>query len=49
MSEPTVADYAQVGLAFGLLRRSGLKEEIDAMGGIPQKGYPSECCNPYML
>lgn len=30
MSEPTVADYAQVGLAFGLLRRAGLKEEIDA-------------------
>jgi hypothetical protein len=34
MSEPTVADYAQVGLAFGLLRRAGLKEEIDAMGKI---------------
>jgi hypothetical protein len=32
MSEPTVADYAQVGLAFGLLRRGGLKEEIDAQG-----------------
>jgi hypothetical protein len=31
MSEPTVADYAQVGLAFGLLRRPGLKEDIDAM------------------
>jgi hypothetical protein len=30
MSEPTVADYAQVGLAFGLLRRPGLKEDIDA-------------------
>jgi endoglucanase len=30
MSEPTVADYAQVGLAFGLLRRGGLKEDIDA-------------------
>jgi len=36
MSEPTVADYAQVGLAFGLLRRPGLKEDIDAMGRVPQ-------------
>jgi len=36
MSEPTVADYAQVGLAFGLLRRPGLREDIDAMGGTPQ-------------
>ena len=35
MSEPTIADYAQVGLAFGLLRRAGLKEEIDAMGRLP--------------
>jgi len=34
MSEPTVADYAQVGLAFGLLRRGGLKEEIDALGQV---------------
>ncbi len=34
MSEPTVADYAQVGLALGLLRRGGLKEEIDALGKI---------------
>jgi len=34
MSEPTVADYAQVGLAFGLLRRTGLKEDIDAHGKI---------------
>jgi hypothetical protein len=34
MSEPTVVDYAQTGLAFGLLRRSGLKEEIDAMAKI---------------
>jgi hypothetical protein len=34
MSEPTVADYAQVGLAFGLLRRAELKEEIDAMGKV---------------
>ena len=34
MSEPTVADYAQVGLAFALLRRAGLKGEIDAMGKI---------------
>jgi len=34
MSEPTVADYAQVGLALGLLRRSGLKEDIDAQGKI---------------
>ena len=35
MSEPTIADYAQVGLAFGLLRRAGLMEEIDAMGRLP--------------
>ncbi|WP_295454181.1 glycoside hydrolase family 9 protein [uncultured Thiodictyon sp.] len=35
MSEPTVVDYAQVGLAFGLLRRGGLKEEIDALGPLP--------------
>ncbi len=34
MSEPTVADYAQVGLAFGLLRRGGLKEEIDSLGPV---------------
>jgi hypothetical protein len=34
MSEPTVADYAQVGMAFGLLRRGGLKEEIDALPKI---------------
>ena len=34
MSEPTVADYAQVGLALGLLRRNGLKEDIDAQGKI---------------
>ncbi len=34
MSEPTVADYAQVGLAFGLLRRLGLKEDIDALDKI---------------
>jgi hypothetical protein len=34
MSEPTVADYAQVGLAYGLLRRSGLKEEVDAQGRL---------------
>jgi len=34
MSEPTVAEYAQVGMAFGLLRRAGLKEEIDAMGKV---------------
>lgn len=31
MSEPTIADYAQVGMAYGLLRRDGLREEIDAM------------------
>jgi hypothetical protein len=36
MSEPTVVDYAQVGIAFGLLRRGGLKEEIDALGPVPQ-------------
>jgi hypothetical protein len=35
MSEPTVADYAQVGLAFGLLRRGGLKKDIDALGKMP--------------
>jgi hypothetical protein len=34
MSEPTVVDYAQVGLAFGLLRRPGLREDIDAMGKV---------------
>jgi hypothetical protein len=36
MSEPTVAEYAQVGLAFGLLRQTGLKEDIDALGQVPQ-------------
>ncbi len=35
MSEPTVADFAQVGLSYGLLRRGGLKEEIDAQGKVP--------------
>jgi uncharacterized repeat protein (TIGR02543 family) len=35
MSEPTVSEYAQVGLGFGLLRRAGLKEEIDALGLLP--------------
>jgi hypothetical protein len=28
MSEPTVADYAQVGVAYGLLRRPGIGDEI---------------------
>jgi len=28
MSEPTVADYAQVGIAYGLLRRPGVGTEI---------------------
>jgi hypothetical protein len=28
MSEPTVADYAQVGVAYGLLREPGVGEEI---------------------
>lgn len=36
MSEPTVSDYAQVGITFGLLRRGGLKQDIDALGKVPQ-------------
>jgi hypothetical protein len=33
MSEPTVVDYAQVGVAYGLLKRPGLGAEIRARFG----------------